>query len=481
MASRRQALRRVLPVAPILLSLTGVSGCALGPEYRAPAPTELRIPGSLPSSSAGVSERLDKTWWRNFDDPVLDQLVQQAQRANLDIEVARARLQQARQGEASSRAALLPMLGVSASATRTEGSQAPMLEATAIQTSTTLSWEADLLGANRRTVQAARAQMLSSEGRLAAVRLSITGAVVRSYISARLSAERLRIAKDNLSAQRETLQIVEWRSQAGLASALDTAQARQLVAQTELAVPSLEAGFRSSLNRLATLGAGPPGSVDGLLSQPGPFPRMALTAPTRLPIDIVRHRPDVRSAEQLLVAETARIGVQQAQLFPSLGLTGSFSGTGVNLGSAIDASVLRLTGLLSQSVFDGGRRRAALRSQRAAADAALADYKATVLESLEEADNAYAGLLSANRRLALSAVAESAARSAALYLRSKYQSGLLDLRNLLDAERTLLSSEDAHASARADLAIAEVTLQLALGGGWDEADLPLQPKSGDAP
>lgn len=478
--SNRQGMRRAWRFAALLPCLTGLAACAVGPEYRAPSPTALGIPESLPSSFAGASAPLDKKWWEGFEDPVLDQLVDRALQSNLDIEVARARLTQARQSELSSTAALLPQLGASVSATRTEGSQAPLRDATAIVPAATLSWEADLLGASRRSAQAAHAQALSSAARLSAVRLSVAGSVVRSYISVRLAAERLRIAKDNLSAQRETLQIVEWRVQAGLGSALDAVQARQLVAQTETAVPSLEAGIRASMNRLSTLGARAPGSMDGLLGQHPAFPGLSAPAPSLLPIDIVRHRPDVRSAEQVLVAETARIGVQQAQLYPNLGLTGTFSGTGSNLGTAIDASVLRLTGLLSQSLFDGGRRRAAVRSQRAATAAALADYKATVLQSLEEADNAYAGLLAAHRRLDLSAVAEDSARSAVLYLRSKYQSGLLDLRNLLDAERTLLASEDAHASARADLATAEVTLRLALGGGWDDSELQLRPTLGDA-
>ncbi len=460
---------------PLLLLLLATAGCAVGPEPRTPSDAELGVPASfraaMPSSGDSATEL--GRWWQQFDDPVLAGLVDQALAANTDVDAAGARVRQARAALRSSRAGWWPSLGAGATATRLfkDDAGSGSTESTVYDAGFDAAYEVDLFGGQRRSDQAARADLESVEADLHTVQLAVAAEVALNYVDARLAQRQLSIAHANLAAQDETLQIVGWRLQAGLVSSLDLEQARQLRAQTAAAVPLLEQDYAAATHRLAVLSGAAPGDLNPVLADEKSIP-LAPAPPAAIPADVLRRRPDVTSAERTLAAETARIGIREADLYPALRLTGSFGGASGSWSDVFDASVGSLVAGMTAPIFEGGRLRAAVEQQRAAAAAAFANYRGTVLVALEDTENALVAVSVTERRERELVIAEDAAGNAALLARSQYQAGLIDFQTLLDAERSLLLSQESRANARASRAAALVQLYKALGGGWEAAPLP---------
>lgn len=470
--------RRSLPLAAI--ALFPLAGCAVGPVPRTPTYEALGVPPAFraqPAAEATPAAIDLAHWWDTFDDPTLGDLVAKALAANTDVEAAGARVRQARAALRSEQAGWLPSLSVGGSATRRTGGGSTSGVAPAAGARTIYdagfdaAYEVDLFGGTRRAVQAARADAAAALATLHSTQLTIASEVALNYVDARLAQRRLAIARANLAAQDETLRIVGWRVQAGLVGSLDLEQARGLRAQTAAGIPLLEQNYAAALNRLAVLLAQPPGAVDVLFASAADVP-LAPLPQAAIPADVLRRRPDVSAAERALAAEIARIGVREADLLPALRLSGSFGGSGTAFRSITDDAIGTLVASITAPIFQGGRLRAALESQRASAAAALANYRGTVLSALEDTENALVSVGAAERREAELAVAEEAARNAATLARSQYQAGLIDFQSLLESERSLLSSEDGRASARAARASASIQLFKALGGGWEAAPEP---------
>jgi NodT family efflux transporter outer membrane factor (OMF) lipoprotein len=464
---------------PLLLFLLVGTGCTVGPEPRIPAPESLGVPAEFHASTQASSTQPDTThalvadWWSTFDDPVLARLVEQALAANTNIDAAGARVRQARATLASARAGWWPTLDFSASAARLMGvgSEAQVPDRTTYGAGFDARYELDLFGGQRRAVQASTADLAAVEANLHSTQLTVAAEVALNYVDARLAQRQLEIARANLAAQDETLQIVQWRVQAGLVGALDLEQARQLRAQTAASVPLREQALSSALNRLSVLTGSAPGTVDASFEPATPIP-MAVAAGLSVPAEMLRRRPDVTAAERTLVAETARIGAREADLYPSLGLSGSLTGNTSNWGDLTNASFGNFAAGLTAPIFQGGRLRAAVEQQRAAAIQALAVYRDTVLVALEESENALVAISVTDRRERDLILAEEAARNATALARSQYQAGIIDFSNLLDAERSLLTTQTSRAAAQADRAAATVQLYKALGGGWENAPPP---------
>jgi NodT family efflux transporter outer membrane factor (OMF) lipoprotein len=461
------------PLGGLLLSgLLVTSACVVGPNYRAPPLSMLKAPARFNAASSTTARQpVDLArWWLAFSDPVLAQLITRALDANLDVDVAGSRLRQARAALAVARSGQLPSVDFSGSAARSIGQGGG--DTTRIQAAFDAAYEVDLFGGVRRSVEAGRADSQVARANLHAVQLSVASEVAVNYIAATLALARLRIARDNLASQEETFQIVGWRVQAGLVSSLDLEQARQLRAQTAASIPTLDSDRVAAVNRLAVLVGEAPGAVTALIAPSSSIPTApsALTAP--VPADMIRRRPDVDAAERGLAAETARIGVQTAQLYPALSLAGSFGGSGSSLRQLADTSAGAVAANLIAPIYHAGRIRAAIEGQKAAAAAALATYRQTVLIALEEAENGLTAVSAAEQRSVQDGIAEAAARNAAGYARAQYQTGLIDFRSLLEAERSLLSTQDAKVTAAAGEAAAAVQLYKALGGGWQSAPRP---------
>ncbi len=479
-----ERILRPLQALPLALALLG--GCSVGPNYRPPSLAVLNAPERFVAPSPAATPETDLAmWWTRFDDPALSALVDRALARNRDIDAAVARLRQARAGVRAAVGAQLPTLGVSGSANRSVGRGSDSFvdpttgtvfdsggDTTVFRAGLDAAWETDLFGGLRRSTEAARADAAGSEASLHNAQLSVAAEVGLNYVDARLAQARLKIARDNLASQDETLQIVGWRVQAGLVGSLDLEQARQLRAQTAATIPTLENSYTTALNRLSVLTGDAPGAVDAALRRPAPIPLPPVSVGAGIPAEVIQRRPDIAAAERSFAAEVARIGVATAELYPALRLSGSIDGSDQSVGGVFGQSIGSLVAAISAPIFEGGQIRARIEGQRAAADAALAAYRSAVLTALEEVENALRGITAAEQRERALVVADEASRNATLLARLQYRSGLIDFQTLLDAERSLLSSQDSRASARAARATATVQLYKALGGGWQAAPAP---------
>ena len=481
-----QRLVRAAKPAP-MLGLLLLAACNAGPDYRPPSASALKIPDQFQASSTIAAEQqlVDLArWWESFEDPVLTQLIDRAFAGNLDVSTAAARLRQARATLRGIQGQALPQIGASASASRSVGADSSArIDTTTGQTITAggdttiyragfdVAWEADIFGGIRRQVQAARADAEASEATLRFTQASIASEVGLNYVQARLAQIRLRIARENLAAQDDTLEIVGWRQKAGLVSSLDYEQARQLRAQTAASIPTIENDYATAVNHIAVLLGEAPGAVTALIDPPASIP-LAPGVDAPIPAQVIARRPDVASAERSLAAESARIGVQTAQLYPALRLSGSFAGSATSVGNVISNGLGNLVAGITAPIFEGGQIRAAIVGQRAATDAAYDSYRLSVLTALEEVENALKGREVAERREADLAVSYEAANNGNRYAQLQYRSGLIDFQSLLDSQRARLSSQDAVAAARAARATATIQLYKALGGGWQTAPMP---------
>jgi len=456
----------------LILSLslaTLVASCAAGPDYRPAESSRLGVPDSyIQGAGQPLSPEAMAKWWTQLGDPALDTLVERAIAANLDLAQSTARLRQAREALVQARAGFLPSVDASAGAGRNFSS--PGADKSSFSLGADAAWEVDLFGGIGRSVEAARADAEGAGYDLATIRIAIVAEVASNYIQARLSQEQLRIARETLANDTENLDIAGWRVQAGLVSSLDQEQARAQRARTAASIPNLETQYRGALNRIAVLTGEAPGAATTTLEAPAPIPTGPTDIATGIPADTLRQRPDVRAAERTLAAATARIGVAQADLLPSLRITGNIGTSAFSLGGLFDTVTGGLFTGIAQSIFDGGRRRSIVRSQEAAADAAFAGYKQTVLTSLEDVENGVNALNASRIRVGEFTIALDAANNSAILARSQYRAGLTDFQTLLQIEQSLLSARNSIASSRADQVLAVVQLYRALGGGWQSMD-----------
>jgi NodT family efflux transporter outer membrane factor (OMF) lipoprotein len=444
-----------------------LSGCAFQAPPVAPA-ADVAIPAAW-SQPTPAGERPLALWWRQFGDPLLVQLVEDSPRANSDVRIAQANLRQARALRDQAAAALWPNLSVSASAQRSrDGAGGRNL----FDAGFDASWEPDVFGATGHGVTASESQAQASAATLAATEVSIAAEVAVDYLQLRGAQARAAFARDNLAAQEQTLQIAQWREQAGLGSSLETAQARSAVEQTRAQLPVLAASIAQTGHALAVLTGQPPATLDARLSTATGLPQAPQGLSLAIPAAALRQRPDVLAAELQLRAQAERVAQADAQRLPSVQLRASLAWSAATLGSVGSVAAARsLVASVGQTLFDHGLRDARLAVQRAAFDAAQETYRARVLAALQDVEDALAALASARERVVALRAAVEATRDAALLANNRYASGLIDFQTVLDTQRTLLNVQDSVASAETDLATGHVRLYKALGGGWTPADV----------
>lgn len=444
-----------------------LGACTVGGHDEAHSPSAIGMPIEYQHQPVQAVAPVDLAlWWRAFEDPVLSKLIDLALSANNSIATAEARLRAARASLRAERGTLWPSLSARASQVEPFDVKTDTDRGSYFQAGVDATWEADLFGGRRRSIEAAEADAATVEADLANAQRSITAEVAFNYMDARGLQFRIEVARSNLANQDDTLQIARWREQAGLVSGLDVEQAITLRAQTAASIPALEQSLDAALNRLAVLVGEAPGAVDTLLSQPAPIPAVPPLIAPGLPAELVQQRPDITAAERALAAEVARIGVAKAQLYPAMRLTGTLSGNGNSLSELEDSLVGQVVGSVTAPIFQGGQLRARVDQQRASADAAFARYRGTLLIALEEVENALYGLDRTAVRLAELETAESAARRSVELAQFQYTSGLSDFQDLLGAQRSLLSVSDSRVAARVSHASSAIALFKALGGGW---------------
>jgi multidrug efflux system outer membrane protein len=499
MTDSNRHLSAALATTVVLIVLAALAaalvGCAVGPEYRKPdTPVAAHFSGAQPSAgepaAAGApsaaaaagpysSEDARARFWTQFDDATLDELVEQALAANHDLRIALGHLVEARAERRAAKLDLLPTVTASGGYTDERLSAAESLfnqpiNARYYDAGFDAFWELDLFGRVRRNVQAQSAQVQGAEASLRDAQVSVTAEVARSYFELRGEQARLAVARGNVDNERATLQLTQARLEAGRSTELDTARAQAQLSTTLATVGPLEADIARSIHRLAVLTGREPNALTAQLSPERELPDLPQITAVGDPAGLLRRRPDIRIAERQLAASTALVGVAIGDLFPKVTFTGSFSYS-AEAGSPLGGGPTRgyvIGPGISWAAFDLGRVKAEIEGSRARADVALAAYEQTVLRALEDTEDALVTHSRTRDSLRDATQAAEASRTAARIARTRYEGGLVDFLDVLDAERTQLAAEDQLAQFRTQAATSLIAVYKALGGAWENAPLP---------
>jgi multidrug efflux system outer membrane protein len=452
--------------------VTTFTGCAaVGPDYKRPdVPVyedwHTRLDGKANPESLAE-------WWTTFNDTKLTHLIERAVKGNLDLKKAWAQVRAARARRGIAESGLLPSLNGSGSATWTRTTGNGVGNAT-ISTDSKLyaanfdaSWELDLFGGVRRSVEAAQGDLQASEESLRDVLVSLLSELALNYFDVRTYQDRLQVAADNLQSQSETHELTQWRYQAGLTDELAVQQARHNLENTRSQIPVLRTGLDAAMNRIAVLLGEQPGAVHDELDRPEPIPVPPLQVAVGVPADLLRRRPDVRQAEEELAAQTARIGVATADLYPKFTLSGSIGLETLSLKNLSSGTVAFSGGpSITWAIFKGGAIRQNIKLQSALQEEALVHYESIILGALEEVENALRAYIETQERRKSLSDATRAAQIAAELAQQKYQAGLTDFTSVLDAQRSLLSLQEQLTISNGNVSGNLVRVYKALGGGW---------------
>ena len=460
------------------LSALALSACAAGPDFVAPVAPPKAMGAFLGSASPAVSAAAaDATWWRLYNDPVLDGLVADALSANTDIRVAVARLDKARASLRGARSDRLPQASVGGAAGYGRTADSQRLPGTAAEGESydiglNVSYEVDLAGRVRRSIEAARGDVRAADADADAVRVSVVAATTRAYVDAASSNERLAVAKRVVELLDKSATLTGKRVEAGRAAKLDAVRITTLRDQRAALVPAIEADRQAALFRLATLTGRTPQELPAIAAERATTPRLAQAIPVGDGAALLARRPDIRAAEQRLAAATARIGVATADLYPHITLGGSIGSTTPDIGDLFTGGALRwLVGPLINWTLNQDATRARIAGSQADTRAALAQFDGTVLGALEETETALSTYQRELERHAALVSARDGAEAAARITRARQREGQIDFLEVLDAERTFADADADLAASDARIASAQIDLFRSLGGGWQRPEV----------
>ena len=461
--------------AALVIGLGTISACtSVGPDYHAPS-LDTAATARLPESAEPTA-----LWWRESRDPLLSALIEEGLARSNDLEAAAARVRQARAIFRETRTRKLPALEATgrADAQRQAPAQFPFPGIptdidTPVSVGLATTWELDLFGRiDRLTENTVAAAEAAETARLDLARV-IAGDIALAYTDYREAERRLAIAARNLENQRRTLALTMDREDTGRSSKLDVARTEAQVALTRATLPQLRALSVGARNRLTTLLALAPGSLDDrLVEGEAEFPALPEMVLTGSPAGLIQRRPDVRSAERSLAAATARIGVSTADLFPRITVSGSVNYSALDPEDVFtpDAFNFGIGPRITWSLFDRRAIYARIEQADAGAAEALAAYRQTVVVALEEVDTALAAYSEEALRVSSLTAAESSSATAEELSRVRYEVGREPLLTVLDAERVRLNAEDTLAASKAEHIRAQIRLYRALAGGWPVAN-----------
>src|SRR6201991_118974 len=447
-----------------------LAGCAsVGPDYHAPkeAPVTLQGVDATHQNNGDIQAQ----WWKQFGDPTLDALIVRAAQGAPDLKIAVARLNQARAALGTAKSQQIPDIetGVSYSRSREQqpGFTDQRVTTTAYQAGFDASWELDLFGGIRRSVEAARADAAAGEASLQDAQVTLFAEVARNYFDLRGKQLRVDVAKRDIANQQDSLKVIAARVEVGTGAEQDLASAKARLASVEAQLPVLETQASADQFRIAVLLGVRPGELDIDLS-PATFKPIDVSLAIGGADEVLQRRPDIRIAERELAAANARIGVAKADYFPHIslgGFIGFLAGRSNDFGGA-DSRAWSIAPSISWSGLNVQRVRSGVKGAEARADEARANYDRTVLNALEDVDNSLVGFNQQRERVAKLVVQATESRRAADLAKLRYDAGRTDYLELLDAERTQLSAEDQLAEAEAAINTRAVQLYKALGGGW---------------
>ena len=469
-------------ICPVVVATAlSLAACAVGPDFQQP---KMTLPAqyahqasSDPFAGTVLPDAADVEFWQSFADPQLSALVSQALDANKELRASLARYDSANALLRQAKFDYIPTITASALGGHQEVSQALSYGYPRsyydYSVGANASWELDLFGRVRRSVEAQRAQAAASAEDLAALQVAVVGEAAGTYIQLRGLQERLRITRQNVVNQNETLRLVEARLAAGRGTTFDTARERAQWETTGSQVPALEAQIAVAEHRLAVLTGRPPEALIAELDPAKPLPAVPAQIDAGTPADLLRRRPDIAAAEARLHAATAQVGVATADLFPRLSLMGALGTMAIQTGGLFEGgSQTSLAALgIDWSFLDVGRVRARIAASQADAAGRLAQYQQTVLLALEDTENAlvrYAKTRDEDEQL--ERAAHDSEQAAAL-ARTRYRAGAIELYEVLDAEHNVLIAQYAFVDSRMRSATAAVSLYQALAGGWPQHEM----------
>jgi len=476
--------RGALSLAAALLA-----GCTVGPNYSRP---QAPVPPAFaePHAAAGATDTDLASWWTGFGDPKLDELVNRAVAQNLDVESAAARIREARAEERVAGAAAAPQVGATGSVTRqrisehaipappgggggnTGGFAAPGSEFTTWRAGFDASWEIDLFGRTRRSVEAAQARTGAAIWDLRDVQVSTAAEVASAYLQLRTLQQRIAIAEAEVDRQERALRLISARTRGGLVTGQDLEQQKSSLASARAAVPPLQSAADAQIHKIGVLTGSPPESLIADLSPAGigvssPSPPQV---PAGLPSDLLRRRPDIRAAERNLAAATADIGVATADLYPRFSLSAAPALVSTALASLLQWGSRAFTAgaAIDWPIFNGGRSRANIAVTNARQEQALIAYRKTILAALQDVEDALSAVDGDRQRAASLEASLGSAHRAEDIARARYRGGLVTYSDVLQAQATRISLENDVIETKGALSRDTVALYKALGGGWPE-------------
>ncbi|WP_404478248.1 efflux transporter outer membrane subunit [Novosphingobium sp. BL-52-GroH] len=458
-----------------LLAATALSACAVGPDHVAPAPPASAMAPFVGVQSAEVTTAApDDHWWRLYHDPVLDSLVADALAANTDVRVALARIERARPSLRGSKSDALPQTSFSASGTYGRVSESQVLpgydrEGRRVDGGLSVGYELDLFGRVKRGIEASRADLDAAREDADAVRVTVVADTVRAYVDATSAGEQIEVAEHTVDLLSTSERITNARFERGLNQKLDVLRVTQLREAQAAAIPTLEARRDAALFRLAVLTGRTPQDLPEAVIARTTTPDVGRPIPVGDGATLLARRPDVKAAERRLAADTARIGVATADLYPKITLGGSIGTTAVGATEVFGGGPLRwlLGPMISWAFPNQEAIRARIGGARADAKADLATFDGTVLRALGETETALSAYRNALLRKDRLAASRDAANRAANVGLARQNRGEIDSLAVLDAQRTLAQAEADSAAATRDVAFAQVDLFRALGGTWE--------------
>ena len=462
-------------VSAVCISLLFTSCALVGPDYSREEPDAPEAWHSVLAGGLNAEKVTPETlanWWLTLNDDDLNSLIGRAVQSNLDLKNAQARVREARALRGISQSSLFPSLMGDASFSRYRSSDNGISgnggEHDLYTAGFDAGWELDVFGGIRRLVEASQADLEASQENLHDVLVSLMAEVALNYVELRTYQTRLIQTRANIKSQQHTYELNQSRFEAGLINELPVQQSLYNLERTRSHISTLHIGLEAAKNRLAVLLGQRPGSLAEEFSKEKAIPVIPASVAVGVPAEALRHRPDIRQAERNLAAQTARIGVATADLYPKFHLLGTIGLESLSSGNFFDSAsqVWRIGPGISWNLFQGGAIRQNIEVHNARQEQALISYETTLLKALEEVENTLVAYAREQQRMESLRAATTAAQNAAQLAEDQFQAGLVDFSNVLDAQRAQINFEDELAQSEGNVTANLIRLYKALGGGW---------------
>lgn len=482
-ALRLSIMKKYFLIIAIISAMVVLVGCTVGPDYTSVKIKTGDIWHQKLVKGLSADEDITVQWWQKLNDPILDELIEEAKVTNLELDIAYWRVRQARASRDFVAGKYYPKVDAIGSYTRARqsdnGTTPPQPGRKSNDPYNMHSvgfdsvWEIDIWGKNKRAYESADASLQVQVEGYHDVMISLYAEVARNYIDMRTAQARLKYANENIESQRGMLEITESRFNSELTTELDVEQAKLNLANTKSQVPTFVSAENAAINRICVLLGKGPGELYEKLSVDGPIPFLPAEINVSLPAELLRQRPDIRKAERALASQNARIGVATADLYPTFSLNGNLSLTALDFSDLgrMSSNQYGFGPSIRWNIFDADRIKNVIRLEKAKTKEYYANYEQTVLLALEEVENSMTDYVQEINRRELLGQSVDSARKSVQMVKSLYTNGLTDFQNVLDMQRTLSQQEDNLAQSQGIVIQNLIRIYKAFGGGWDDSEL----------